>query len=135
MTYNNIDKDSDDTILEHLILEKTGVLKGHHLLPKKKTKSKSDKSKAWIYLMVFYMIVIPIIYVQHNRVEGYSVSLNTVGVKTKIMYINEFPNASLYGYCKAKGIKESDILKLNPWINKEASNIPANAEILVPTSS
>jgi len=130
MKYNNIDKDSDDTILEHLILEKTGVLKGKHLLPKKKSKKK--KSSLWLYLIVFYIVVIAIIYVQKNKIEEYSTDTHRINSTTKVMHIYEFPNNSLYSFCKSTGIKESDIRKLNPWINKKASNIPENAEIIVP---
>lgn len=39
---------------------------------------------------------------------------------------------SLYSFCKATGIKESEIRKLNPWINKNSTNISVNAEIVVP---
>jgi len=39
---------------------------------------------------------------------------------------------SLYSFCKATGIKESEIRALNPWINKEATNIPTDAEIFFP---
>ena len=42
---------------------------------------------------------------------------------------------SLYSFCKATGIKESEIRKLNPWINKKATNIPPNAEIIIPNLS
>ena len=46
--------------------------------------------------------------------------------------INNKVFKSLYSFCKATGIKESEIRKLNPWINKDATNISVNAEIVVP---
>ncbi len=48
--------------------------------------------------------------------------------------INNPTYKSLYSFCKATGIKESEIRKLNPWINKDASNISVDAEIVVPIS-
>jgi len=42
---------------------------------------------------------------------------------------------SLYSFCKDTGIKESEIRALNPWINKKATNIPPNAEIIIPNLS
>ena len=39
---------------------------------------------------------------------------------------------SLYDFCQTTGIKESEIRALNPWINKKATNIPPNAEIIIP---
>jgi len=48
------------------------------------------------------------------------------------VYIYNKRFKSLYSFCKTTGIKESEIRALNPWINKEATNIPANAEIVVP---
>jgi len=49
-----------------------------------------------------------------------------------IIHINTPTYKSLYSFCKATGIKESEIRKLNPWINKKATNIPPNAEIIIP---
>lgn len=46
--------------------------------------------------------------------------------------INNSTYKSLYSFCKATGIKESEIRALNPWINKKATNIPPNAEIIIP---
>ena len=46
--------------------------------------------------------------------------------------INNPTYKSLYSFCKSTGIKESEIRKLNPWINKDATNILADAEIVVP---
>jgi len=130
MNYTDIDKDSDDTIIEHLILEKKGILKGHHFLPKKKKKEQKE-SRAWLYLLIFYIIIIPIIYLQK-----YNVKVDTPNFiessATKIMHIYDFPNNSLYSFCKTTGIKESEIRELNPWIDKQASNILASSEILVP---
>jgi len=48
------------------------------------------------------------------------------------VHINNFIHKSLYSFCKTTGIKESEIRKLNPWINKKATNIPPNAEIIIP---
>jgi len=50
----------------------------------------------------------------------------------KYIHINNQTYKSLYSFCKATGIKESEIRKLNPWINKKATNIPPNAEIIIP---
>jgi len=130
MSLKNIDKELDETILEHVILEKTGVLKGHHLLPKKKSKKK--KNNLWLYLILFYSVVIAIIYIQKYKIEDYSVATLTISSTTKIMYLYEFPNNSLYSFCRETGIEESKIRALNPWINKDASNISADAEIIVP---
>jgi len=47
-------------------------------------------------------------------------------------FINTLTYKSLYSFCKTTGIKESEIRKLNPWINKKATNIPPNAEIIIP---
>jgi hypothetical protein len=46
--------------------------------------------------------------------------------------INNKAYKSLYSFCKSTGIKESEIRALNPWINKKATNIPPNAEIIIP---
>ena len=42
-----LDKELDEEVLEHVILEKKGVLKGNHFLPKKKPKKES--SDFWFY--------------------------------------------------------------------------------------
>jgi hypothetical protein len=47
-------------------------------------------------------------------------------------HINTPTYKSLYSFCKSTGIKESEIRALNPWINKKATNIPPNAEIIIP---
>ena len=52
-------------------------------------------------------------------------SISKVKINNKIF-------KSLYSFCKSTGIKESEIRALNPWINKKATNIPPNAEIIVP---
>jgi len=51
--------------------------------------------------------------------------------KNRVAINNEIYK-SLYSFCKATGIKESKIRALNLWINKEATNIPPNAEIFFP---
>ena len=50
-------------------------------------------------------------------------------------FINTPTHKSLYSFCKTTGIKESEIRSLNPWINKKATNIPPNAEIIIPSLS
>jgi TPR repeat protein len=50
----------------------------------------------------------------------------------KYININNNTHKSLYSFCKSTGIKESEIRALNPWINKKATNIPPNAEIIIP---
>jgi len=54
--------------------------------------------------------------------------------KNKVV-INNSIYKSLYSFCKATSIKESEIRALNPWINKKATNIPPNAEIIIPNLS
>jgi len=54
-----------------------------------------------------------------------------IGLK-RIVKINNSIYKSLYSFCKSTGIKESEIRALNPWINKKATNIPPNAEIIIP---
>lgn len=51
-----------------------------------------------------------------------------------IYRINNPTYKSLYSFCKSIGIKESKIRALNPWINKKATNIPPNAEIIIPNN-
>lgn len=61
--YNLSTKHATDEVLEHVIMEKTGVLKGHHdhFLPKKKEKKeKKEKTTATAslqFLLVGYAIV------------------------------------------------------------------------------
>jgi len=45
--------------------------------------------------------------------------------------INNSTFKFLYAFCKATGIKESEIRQLNSWINRDATNIPPNAEIII----
>ena len=130
MSLKKLDKDSDDTILEHLILEKVGVLKGHHFLPKKK--SKKEGAGLWFYFITFMIIFLAIFYLKGDKIADYNLKFDNVDAATKIMYLDEFPNGSLYSYCKSIGIEESVVRELNPWINKQASNISADAEIVVP---
>jgi len=78
---------------------------------------------------------VAITYVQTNNAEGNSADIKIITCSssdTKVMYIDDFPNNSLYSFCKTTGIKESEIRELNPWINKKATNIPPNAEIIIP---
>ena len=78
---------------------------------------------------------VAIAYVQTNNAEGNSVDIKIVTCNssdTEVIYINEFPNWTLYSFCKTTGIKESKIRALNPWINKEATNISSDAKIVVP---
>jgi len=51
MSISKLEKSLNDEVLEHLILEKTGVLKGNHFLPKKKSKKEKSKSNGWFYLI------------------------------------------------------------------------------------
>lgn len=74
-------------------------------------------------------------YVQTNNAEGNSADIKILTCNssdTKVMYINELPNWTIYSFCKATGIKESVIRKLNPWINKRAGNILSKSAIIVP---
>jgi len=134
MSTKNIDKELDDTVIEHIILEKVGRLKGHHFLPKKKSKKAGSTkgSNLWLYLMLFYIVVIAVILVQKNQLEKYGEDIHIWEATTKIMHLYDFPNNSLYSFCRVTGINESAVRELNPWINKKASNISADAEIVVP---
>jgi len=66
------------------------------------------------------------VYPWKNNIYGY-VDLDH---KRKVKLYEDF--TSLSDYCKKSGIKENEIRALNPWINKEATNIPTDAEIVVP---
>jgi len=65
-------------------------------------------------------------YFKENREEW----LRTLHYKR--VFLNNHTHKSLYSFCKTTGIKESEIRALNPWINKKATNIPPNAEIIIP---
>jgi len=78
------------------------------------------------------VFVIVIAYVHINTGSRNSVDMKVVTYIPKRIHINNFTYKSLYSFCKATGYKEREIRALNPWINKKATNIPPNAEIIIP---
>jgi len=77
-----------------------------------------------------------IAYVHTNGAEGNSVDMRLITChlsKERSIEINNKIYNSLYDFCKKTGYKESNIRKLNPWINKKSTNIPLNAIIKLPT--
>ena len=137
MSHKNFDKDTEEMVLEHAILEKVGALKGDHFLPKKKSKKKRD-SIWWLYLIFSIAIPSTYLYIHADKIEKnfnvqeVEVEPESLESNLKVMHLYEFPNHSLYSFCKKTGIKESEIRNLNPWINRDATNISAEAEIVVP---
>ncbi len=81
------------------------------------------------------VFVIVITYVHINTGSRNSVDMKVVTYIPKRIHINNSTYKSLYSFCKSTGIKESEIRALNPWINKNATNIPPNAEIIIPNLS
>jgi len=70
-------------------------------------------------------------YILKNKKQA-SLFLHIRNNKFHIERINNSTYKSLYSFCKNTGCKESEIRALNPWINKKATNIPPNAEIIIP---
>ena len=78
---------------------------------------------------------VAVAYVQTNNAEGNSVDIKIMTCHssgTKVMRIDELPNYTIYSFCKSTGIKESDVMSLNPWINKKGTNILPDSEIFFP---
>jgi len=65
-----------------------------------------------------------------QKKEEYTYWLDSLNYK--IVKLKNSTHKSLYSFCQSTGIKESEIRALNPWINKKATNIPPNAEIIIP---
>jgi len=53
----------------------------------------------------------------------------------KTVEINNRQYKSLYAFCTKEGYSVEKIKKLNPWINKEATNIPPNTVIIIDDSA